>query len=61
MRDGRRTRRKAELALEGAAVRATYPRVTQELLAGQQLEADERALEGGDRILAQAQEECASA
>lgn len=52
--------RKAELALEEERLSArTYPRVTQELLAGQQLEADERALEVGRQDLAQAQEECA--
>lgn len=52
--------RKAELALEQERLSArTYPRVTQELLAGQQLEADERALEVGRQDLAKAQEDCA--
>ena len=52
--------RKAELALEQERLSArTYPRVTQELLAGQQLEADERALEVGRQELAKAQEDCA--
>lgn len=53
-------RRRAELALEQERLSArTYPRVTQEMLARQQLEADQRALETGREDLAQAQEECA--